>query len=65
LDVTFNEDSCRKREKNAAENFNIIRKIALSIVRVDKGSKASLKGRRKSAGWNNEYLESLLESFMR
>jgi predicted transposase YbfD/YdcC len=65
LDVSFNEDSCRKREKNAAENFNIIRKMALNIVRADKGSKTSLKGRRKSAGWNNEYLESLLESFMR
>jgi len=65
LDVTFNQDYCRKREKNAAENFNIIRKMALNIVRSDKSSKASLKRRRKSAGWNNDYLEDLLEIFMR
>jgi predicted transposase YbfD/YdcC len=65
LDVTFNEDLSRKRKKNAAENFNIIRKMALNIVRSDKTSKASLKRRRKSAGWNNDYLESLLQIFMR
>lgn len=55
LDVTFNEDYCRKRQKNAAENFNIIRKMALNIVRSDKSSKASLRRKRKSAGWNNDY----------
>jgi len=65
LDVTFNEDYSRKRKMNAAENFNIIRKMALNIVRSDKTSKASLKGRRKSAGWNNDYIESLLQIFMR
>jgi predicted transposase YbfD/YdcC len=65
LDVTFNEDYSRKRKKNAAENFNIIRKLALNIVRCDKSTKASLKRRRKSAGWNNDYLEALLQIFMR
>ena len=65
LDVDFNEDYCRKRKKNAAENFNIIRKMALNIVRSDKQSKASLKRRRKSAGWNNGYLDALLNNFMR
>lgn len=65
LDVDFNEDYCRKRKKNAAENFNIIRKMALNIVRSDKSTKASLRRRRKSAGWNNDYLQSLLDIFMR
>jgi predicted transposase YbfD/YdcC len=65
LDVGFNEDYCRKREKNAAENFNIIRKMALNILRSDKSTKSSLKRKRKSAGWNNDYLKAILEIFMR
>jgi predicted transposase YbfD/YdcC len=61
LDVVFKEDYCRKREKNAAENFNIIRKMALNIVRANKNDKRrSIKGARLSAGWNLEYLDKLL-----
>lgn len=29
LDVIFDENNCLKREKNFAENFNIIRKIVM------------------------------------
>jgi predicted transposase YbfD/YdcC len=32
LDVVFREDYCRKRENNAAENFNIIRKMATTKI---------------------------------
>ena len=39
LDVIFNEDYCRKRKENAAENFNIIRKMALNIIRTNKKMK--------------------------
>jgi hypothetical protein len=57
----YSKDYCRKREKNAAENFNIIRKMALNIVRANKNDKRrSIKGARLSAGWNHEYLDKLL-----
>lgn len=59
MDVTFNEDATRKK-KNAAINFSLINKIALAIVKKDE-SKGSLKGKRKRAGWDDSYLEKLLD----
>jgi predicted transposase YbfD/YdcC len=60
LDVTFNEDHCRIRDRNAAQNFSLLRKIAINLVRRHHASKASLKGRRKMAAWNNRYMEQVL-----
>lgn len=59
LDVTFNEDATRKK-KNAAINFSLLNKIALAAVKKDK-SKGSLKGKRKRAGWDEGFLEHLLD----
>ncbi len=62
LDVIFNEDYCRKRKENAAENFNLIRKMALNIIRTNKkNEKMSLKRARLKAGWNDEYLDYLIK----
>ena len=60
LDMVFREDESRMRKGNSPENFAILRRIALNLVRRDVTSKYSLKGRRKAAGWSNEYLEKLL-----
>lgn len=60
LDVTFREDQQRKRNKNAAQNFSIIQKIALNLVKADKTNKASLKTKRLRAGWDENYLLFLL-----
>ncbi len=60
LDVTFNEDHCRIRDRNAAQNFSLLRKIAINLVRRHQTSKASLKGRRKMAAWDNRYMEQVL-----
>jgi predicted transposase YbfD/YdcC len=60
LDVTFNEDHCRIRDRNAAQNFSLLRKIAINLVRRHHASKASLKGRRKMAAWDNQYMEQVL-----
>ena len=59
LDVTFSEDDCLIHTPNAAENFSLLRKIALTLLKKDT-SKGSLKGKRKRAGWNNEFLLELL-----
>jgi predicted transposase YbfD/YdcC len=60
LDVLFREDYCRKRKDNTAENFNIIRKMALNIIRTKKDDKKSLRRKRLNAAWDVDYLENLL-----
>ncbi len=63
LDVAFREDDCRKRNAYAAENFAIIRHIALNLLRKEKSLKVGIKGRRKKAGWDNDYLLKVLDGF--
>ena len=60
LDVTFNDDHCRIRDRKAVQNFALLRKIAINLVRRHQVSKASLKGRRKMAAWDNRYMEQVL-----
>jgi predicted transposase YbfD/YdcC len=60
LDVDFDEDLCRKRAGHAAENFSILQRIALNILKQDKPSKRSIKGKRLHAAWNCSYLLKLL-----
>ena len=61
LDVDFNEDNSRIRKDNAPENLAVIRHIALNILKQDKNRKGSIKGKRKCAGWDNNYLLKLLK----
>lgn len=60
LDVAYGEDQSRMREGNAAENFSILRRITLNLIRQDKSVKAGVKNRRKLAGWEDGYREKLL-----
>jgi len=60
LDVTFREDDSRVRDRTAARNLALLRKIALNIVSRDKASKASVRARRKKAAWNDSYMLQLL-----
>ena len=60
LDVAYGEDQARMRDGNSAENFSILRRITLNLVRQDKSVKAGVKNRRLVAGWNDAYREKLL-----
>lgn len=60
LDVAFNEDMSRKRSENSAQNFSLITKIGLNILKNDTSTKIGIKGKRLKAGWSNSYLEKLL-----
>jgi len=53
LDMVFREDESRMRMGNSPENFAVLRRIALNLVKQDTQSKFSLKARRKAAGWSN------------
>lgn len=60
LDVTFQEDKCRARTGHAAENLNIMRKIALHRL-ANSEAKLSMKKRRFKASLNQNFLEQILD----
>ena len=63
LDVSFREDESRIRKDNAPENFNLLRHIALNILKQDKTFKVGLAVKRKTAGWDENYLMNILNKF--
>ncbi|TAE37681.1 MAG: ISAs1 family transposase [Sphingobacteriales bacterium] len=60
LDVVFQEDASRKRYKNVAQNFSLINKVALNIIKNDKTKTCSLKRKRRIAAMNIGYLQILM-----
>jgi predicted transposase YbfD/YdcC len=62
LDVTMNEDRARPRKDHSPENLALLRKLSLNVARLEP-SKGSMKGKRKRAGWNNDYLTKLMMQF--
>ena len=61
LDVAFDEDRCRIRKNNSAENLAVIRHYALNLLKKEKTARVGIKIKRSMAGWSNEYLAKLLE----
>ena len=62
LDVAFAEDACRIRKGNAPENLALIRHLALSLLRQDHSTKAGIKAKLRKAGWDDNFLASILSS---
>ena len=63
LDVTFREDGNHTLEKQAAYNLNIIRKLAMNILKISEigGRRLSMKKKRYAIGTNPEkYLDELM-----
>jgi predicted transposase YbfD/YdcC len=60
LDVAFREDHSRKRAGNAAQNFSVVAKIALNLLKQEKSSTRGIKGKRLKAAWSQDYLGKLL-----
>lgn len=61
LDVAFREDQSRKSAGFSAQNFSILTRIALNLLRNDNHKKRSIRGKRLDAGWDNEYLINMLK----
>jgi predicted transposase YbfD/YdcC len=59
LDVVFREDLARVRKGHGAANMAVVRHFAINLVRAA-ADQRSLKLRRKLAGWDENYLASLL-----
>jgi len=59
LDVTFNEDQSRARERRMADNLSWLRRFAISLLKQHP-SNHSIKGKSQIAGWNNDFLMEVL-----
>ena len=62
LDVVFDEDRSRVRKDHGPENFGLLRRMAVSMLKAEK-SKGSIRGKRLIAGWNNDFLEKVFLDF--
>ena len=60
-DMDFGKDRSHVRKRTAARNFAVLRRIALDLLRADVFLKASLKGKRKVAAWNDAFMAKLLK----
>jgi predicted transposase YbfD/YdcC len=62
LDVVMNEDQDRTRMGYGPENLAVLRHMAINAMQKE-GSKGSLRGKFKRAGWDDDFLYRLLEMF--
>jgi len=60
LDIAFREDDCRIRKGNGAENFAVLRHLALNLLKREKSLTCGLRAKRKKAGWDHNYLLKVL-----
>jgi len=59
LDVVFREDDCRSRTGYIPENFSVLRQFALNLIKQEP-SKKSIKRKQNLAGWDEEFLLTVL-----
>ena len=60
LDMAFREDESRIRKENSAENMNIIRHMALNLLKQEKTAKVGIKSKRLKCAWDHDYLKKVL-----
>jgi predicted transposase YbfD/YdcC len=60
LDIAFREDDVRLRKDHGAENFAILRHIALNLLKQEKTCKLGVQNKRLKAAWNQDYLLKLI-----
>jgi predicted transposase YbfD/YdcC len=59
MDKSFRDDECRVRTDHAPANFATIKHMAHNLIRKAPG-KASVRLKRKAAGWDDDFLAGLI-----
>jgi predicted transposase YbfD/YdcC len=59
LDISFGEDESRIQDRNSAEHFGLLRKMALGLLKRNPAKK-SIARKRKAAALDTDYLEEVL-----
>jgi predicted transposase YbfD/YdcC len=59
LDVNFGEDKNRTKERTAAQNLGLLRRLAVSLLKHHP-DKESISCKRLQAAWNTEFLEEVV-----
>ena len=64
LDMSFGDDQSRIRKGNAPRNMAIVKKTVLNLLQIVKKDmkRISLKRMRKLAGWDNQFLNTVLKA---
>ncbi len=60
LDVTFREDASRIRKGHGAENFSLLRRMAVGLLNQENSTKRSLKQKTKRAAMSPDYMLDVL-----
>ena len=59
MDMMFRDDECRIRTEHAPANFTTLRHMAQNLYRKSP-AKDSMRLKRKTAAWDDDYLASLI-----
>jgi predicted transposase YbfD/YdcC len=59
LDVVFGEDDARIHVGHGAQNFAILRRIVLNLLKQDTATKASVRRKWNRLNWSPDYLQGL------
>ena len=60
LDIAFRKDDSRLRKDHNAENFAVLRRFAVSLLKQDTSVRAGIQNKRLRAGWDQDYLLRLI-----
>lgn len=64
LDMAFREDESRARKDNSAENFNVLRQIALNILKSEKDFKGSITDKQFKCLLDSSYLDKIVNNWV-
>jgi hypothetical protein len=60
LDVALHEDDSRVRRGDGAENFAVLRRVALHLLKQETTAQCGIKAKRLKAGWSHDCLLKVL-----